>query len=99
MKLANYAIRINGGTNEGPCAQIHLFNEDNKLAGYIQFYDTTEIPAGSNDNYLILTMPFHKFSAIVDVLRNESPVFIKWQEGGNNGFISTTQERIGEGEE
>jgi len=41
-------------------------------------------------------LPSTMFSPVLDVMRNEKPVFIYFAQ--NRGFLSTSKEPIGEGE-
>lgn len=101
-EIKNYAVRLNGGlsgSGEYLRAQVHLFDANNKLVAVIDFHDT----AGSMHedyvrNIIRTSMPVDRLADVVDLLRNESPIFLGWREEHKKAFISTTQEPVGEGE-
>lgn len=41
-------------------------------------------------------LPSAMFQNVLDILRNEQPVYIYWAQ--NRGFLSTSKEPVGEGE-
>ena len=101
-EIKNYSIRINAGPDgslNGCRAQIYLFGNDNTMDGMINFYEQgSEIPATKNELYIVLSMPASRLHDVVDMLRNESPVYLRWQESTKNAYLSTGQEPTGEGE-
>jgi len=42
-------------------------------------------------------LPSSMFQSVLDVLRNEKPVYVYFAQ--NRGFLSTSKEPVGEGEE
>lgn len=42
---------------------------------------------------IILMQPSPMFQSVLDILRNESPVYICWAQG--RGFLSTSNEPVG----
>ncbi|MCI4670086.1 MAG: hypothetical protein MRZ79_18255 [Bacteroidia bacterium] len=101
-EIKNYAVRLNGdltGSGDFLRAQIHLFDVENKLAGIFNFYDTAGGMAGSAQNSIIKTsMHIDRLADVVDLLRNEKPIYLGWRGEGEKAFISTSQEPVGEGE-
>jgi hypothetical protein len=69
---------------------------------YIQFLGETETltPAQKvNDNTYILRYRYTDLPVIIDMLRNEKPIYVIYEPTGtNNSRISTTTEPVGEGE-
>lgn len=101
-EIKHYAIRIHGGiqgSGKGIRAQIHLFGEQNKLVGRVDFIDEghTLLPDTKGD-MIQLSLPASQLSVVVDILRNEGPVYIEWQESIKNAYLGTGQEPVGEGE-
>lgn len=101
-EIRNYAVRLNGGLSGAGDylrAQVHLFDNRNILVGIIDFYDTMGSMSEEFTNNIIKTsMPAERLSDVVDLLRNEKPIFLGWREDHKKAFISTTQEPVGEGE-
>ncbi len=100
MEVKSYHVLFYGGpegyqTNR---AQIALYGNDGKTNAFLRFND-----AGmeyENDyqrgDIIYMHMPSAMFENILDVLRNEKPVYIYFAQG--RGFLSTSKEPIGEGE-
>lgn len=101
-EILNYSIRINGGP-EGSVnfhrAEIFLFGTNGKVIGLIQFYDDgEELPASSSGEFIEMALPVSRLHDMVDLLRNEKPVYLQWQSAINCGYVSTGMEPTGEGE-
>jgi hypothetical protein len=47
------------------------------------------------DNIIRMHLPSSMFQSVLDILRNEKPVFVKLV---NRGFLSTSFEKVGKGE-
>ena len=79
-------------------AQIALYGPDGKTAAYLRFNDPGmffESDAESN-GIIRMHLPSSMFQNVLDVLRNEKPVYIYFAQG--RGFLSTSKEPVGEGE-
>ena len=50
-------------------------------------------------NYYLFYYHHHQLEHLIDMLRNESPITVFFNDDGINSRISTTDEPIGEGEE
>ena len=90
-------------TDQGPetriRAQIHLFDASNKMIGSVDFFEPgMELPSDSNEGRIIMAMHTPMMHSVIDVLRNEGPVYIEWQERLKNAYMGTSQEPVGEGE-
>lgn len=79
-------------------AQICLYDGSNQPKAYIRFNDPGMFfEADSNGGGIIkMHLPSAMFENVLDVLRNEKPVYIYFAQ--NRGFLSTSKEPIGEGE-
>ena len=89
------------GSGKGKRASIYLFDEQNRTAGTIDFWDASfALPADAISEKGNITFSLHieRLENVVDMLRNESPIFIAWQESLKNAYIGTSQEQVGEGE-
>ncbi|MEO1449785.1 MAG: hypothetical protein AAFV07_09645 [Bacteroidota bacterium] len=100
--IHTYAIRFHGGLKgegTGIRAHIHLFDSQNKMVGRIDFYDPKlTLPADRNDGMIHMSMSADQIHAVVDVLRNEKPIYLQWQKTLQNAYLGTGQEPVGEGE-
>jgi hypothetical protein len=79
-------------------AQIALFDKNNKTRAYIRFNDPGMFFENDyeSDGIIRMHLPTTMFQSIIDILRNESPVYIYFAQ--NRAFLSTSKEPIGEGE-
>ena len=81
-------------------ALILLFDGSNKLAGIFNFFNTfpSDLNNELGDGPLKANLHMENLPYIVDILRNEKPIYLGWQKDQARAFISTTQEPVGEGE-
>jgi hypothetical protein len=79
-------------------AQISLFDANNQTAAYLRFNDPGMFFENDSESGGIITMhlPSEMFRNVLDVLRNEMPVYIYFAQG--RGFLSTSLEGVGEAE-
>ena len=79
-------------------AQISLYGADGKTAAFVRFNDPDM--AFENDvesgGIIRMHLPSTMFENVLDVLRNEKPVYIYFAQG--RGFLSTSKEPVGESE-
>ena len=79
-------------------AQIALYNASDKTVAYLRFNDPGMFFESDSESGGIIRMhlPSAMFENVLDVLRNEKPVYIYFAQ--NRGFLSTSKEPVGEGE-
>lgn len=79
-------------------AQIALYGSDGKTAAFVRFNDPGMLFENDSQTGGIIYMhlPSAMFQSVLDVLRNEKPVFIYFAQG--RGFLTTSKEPVGEGE-
>jgi hypothetical protein len=79
-------------------AQIALYGEDGKSVAWIRFNDPGQFFENDYESSGIIRMhlPSAMFQNVIDVLRNEDPIYIYFAAG--RAFLSTSTEPIGEGE-
>ena len=101
-EIKQYAIRFHGGpegSGSGIRAQIHLFDSQNRMVGAVDFYeDSHSLPEDSQQELIRMAMPSSQAYAVIDMLRNEKPIFLEWQATLKNAYLGTSQEPVGEGE-
>lgn len=78
--------------------QISLYDANNKVVAYLRFNDPGMFFENDSNAGGIIKMhlPSAMFENVLDVLRNEKPVYIYFAQG--RGFLSTSSEPVGEGE-
>jgi len=79
-------------------AQICLYDKNDKPVAYVRFNDPGMFFENDyqSGGIIRMHMPSAMFENVLDVLRNEKPVYIYFAQ--NRGFLSTSKEPIGEGE-
>ena len=103
-EVKRYAVRIHGGPagmGKGIRASIHLFDKDKKLVGNLSFVESGETikKDAEKDGKIEMYLPASQLTNVVDILRNERPIYIDWQEKLKNAYLGTAQEPVGEGEQ
>lgn len=102
-----WAITSYSVTIWGPGFGVIQLKDGNEDSGYIYFRDdppVTGIFRGARP-YIVMSQPKEMWGVILDLLRNEKPLYIRGvQSGDGDGspiqyfFGTSTQEPVGEGE-
>ncbi len=99
-EITNYHVLFYGSPDgyQTNRAQIALYGPDGKTAAYVRFNDPgmTFETDYENGGIIRMHLPSEMFGNVIDVLRNEKPVYIYFAQG--RGFLSTSMEPVGEGE-
>jgi len=101
-EIKSYRIFLDSGSqSNGSFTTINLYNKKDEVIGILQFFDNEiwlEPPSDTAQIYLQYSIS--KFPYIVDILRNEKPIFIGYWKNqyGKYGRICTGEEPVGEGE-
>ena len=102
VEITGYKYYVFSSRDDGAKAVI-ILSGDNGVIGYVHFSggDRALLEARRFDNgRYLLHYRYSELDDIVDMLRNEKPIYLIYQpEGTNNSRISTTSEPVGEGEE
>ncbi len=98
QEISKYILNKYVGPYEG--GHIFLYEGSNAPLGTLYFGLNNRTPPASsymNNKYL-----FHyrarDWSIVVDMLRNEKPLYIHWDNENNQGYLSTSKEPVGEEE-
>ena len=92
------------GNDEKYFANIHFRKPSGQPMGVAFFYsDPADMPDTDSQNapgngIIHCHLPAQHFSAVLDLLRNESPIYLTYDEDKHLAYISTSLERVGEGE-
>jgi hypothetical protein len=99
-EVTDYSILVYGSpqgylTNR---AQIELHGADGKTVAWLRFNDPGMFFEDDSllGDIIRMHLPSSMFQSVLDILRNEKPVYIYWAQ--NRGFLSTSSEPVGEGE-
>lgn len=83
-------------------ANLNLYGDDMRCAIWFVEDPEADLPAASMPRGDHVELWYHQWQmpALVDMLRNESPVFVFFDDDNDfpNSRISTSQEPVGEGE-
>lgn len=98
IEIANYTYHL-FASREKDDAAIYLYDGASTVIGEILFVeDDVPLPEATKerDKYT-LYFRRRRLPELVDLLRNEGPVYLMWRDGRNT-TLSTEYEPIGEGE-
>ena len=99
-KIGSYSVLFYGSPSgyQTNRAQIQLKDTAGKVRAWIRFNDPGQFFENDYENGGIIRMhlPSTMFENVIDVLRNEKPVYIYFTSG--RAFLGTSAEPIGEGE-
>jgi hypothetical protein len=99
IEVKQYHIAFYGGPKgfHHNRAQIALFGEDGQAKAFLRFNDPSDgvEPDSEEDGIIRMHFPTTLFPDVLDVLRNEQPVYIYFGQG--RGFLSSAPEPAGIG--
>ncbi|WP_298544849.1 hypothetical protein [uncultured Aquimarina sp.] len=102
-KIKDYSTLIisnySGGKQVG---FLYLYDPNNKYLGYFGIIkDGQALPQNVQHANNILNIYFHEaeMETLIDTLRNEDPVYVKFHTTLKWGSLSTGKEPVGEGED
>ena len=103
MEIHKYSVQHFAGGTEAYTlrARIDLYDENNKHIGYIRFHKNVEsMPAHDRktSTLIVCDYPAAHYLEVLDVLRNERPLYLIFSERRQLGSIATSHEPIGEDE-
>lgn len=78
---------------------IYLYDDNSDVIGHV-FFPADDVPlppASETRGCVALYFPRSSFRAVIDMLRNEGPIELRWA-GPFDSCLSTAYERVGEGE-
>ncbi len=97
-EIKNYSYDII--TRDDHPARLNLFDNDNKIIARAVFVkDSLKLPENREyEDHSFIYFRFSALPAIIDMLRNEKPVFYRWIKEAKRGHITTSKEPVGEEE-
>jgi hypothetical protein len=105
-EISNYSVSIISDADPNKfAATIHLFDKNGKAVAFLRFY-LPGVPLPANEfradlGYALVSYPSTALDAIVDILRNEKPLYFTWYDYlpvRCFGAVGTSREPIGEAE-
>jgi hypothetical protein len=101
-EIKSYRIFLDSGSQKHRSfTTINLYDNTDEVIGVLQFFEKEgEIPEPMDFDPFYIQYPISKFPYIVDILRNEKPLFVGYWENkfGKYGRICTGREPVGEAE-
>ena len=101
-EIKSYRIFLDSGSQKHRSfTTINLYDNTDEVIGVLQFFEKEgEIPEPMDFDPFYILYPISKFPYIVDILRNEKPLFVGYCENkfGKYGRICTGREPVGEAE-
>jgi hypothetical protein len=81
-------------------AKLDLFDKNKKIIARVLFAgDSRPLPENrGHPGYYSIYFRFSALPPIIDMLRNEKPVYFDWEEKEKRGHIKTSKEPVGEEE-
>jgi hypothetical protein len=103
-EIDKYSVNIfSESESNNNAATVWLFNADGKTIAFFRFYNPG-VPMKSNEfrddlGFPLLSYPISALAPMVDILRNEGPVFFTWFDYRPTrcfGAVGTSREPVGE---
>lgn len=102
--VTKYNIILNAGASISThyvTVRVNCFNSAGTNLGQLTFYkEGAQIPFNSvgSANRIYLNFPGHRYQEIITTLREENPIYMGINSTSKLGWISTSQEAVGEEE-
>jgi len=104
-KIDQYWVHIQAGRIENklthPRTIIKCYHDDDYVLQLCFYPDKKNLPENYydiNSKLVYLRYSISMYSYILDILRNEDPIYFSYSETSKLGFIRTGKEPVGEGE-
>ena len=104
-EINHYWVHFQAGRTKNnllyPRAIIKCYHDDDYVLQASFYPDGKSLPENYHDvnsKLVYLRYPMSMYANIIDILRNEKPVYFSYSEKTNLGYIRTGKEPIGEGE-
>lgn len=94
-------LMISGYSGGKQIGFVYFYQPDNKYIGYVGIIkDGTSLPANVRHANGVINIYFHEaeFVALMDTLRNDRPIFVKFNTDLSWGSVGTNREPVGEQE-
>jgi hypothetical protein len=104
-EINQYWVHFQGGPIENvriyPRVIIKCYHDDDFVVQANFYPDNKSLPENYHDvnsKLVYLRYPLSMYSSIIDILRNEKPIYFSFSDKTKLGYIRTGKEPIGEGE-
>ena len=99
--ISEYKVVLYGEKgNSSIGAYIHCYYNSQSIMSCVFYKDEENVPANANRGGRVsLNYPISRLKSVLDVLRNEEPLFFGFVESSKTGYIATHKEPVGEEEQ
>ena len=103
VEIGRYSVCVNGSGGLRERARIILYDVNLETIGTIIFLKDPDEAKGKEDTqtatgFISIYHSQDLLLSVMDLLRNEKPVYLGYSEKWKTGYITTGQEPVGEGE-
>jgi hypothetical protein len=97
-KVARYTYHL-FSSRDADDLVVYLYDEHADIVGQLAFVPNSQPlpPAKQIDGKHMFYFRCSRFPEVIDMLRNEGPIYLHWKDGSNS-TLSTEYEPVGEGE-
>jgi len=101
FKKYKVSLFSGGGANAlGATVSIKLKNNSKALFSFKSGrLRKNKVNSKGNSKIYEIFVPYERYSAFIDILRNEKPLFFYYNLSDNVSYITTSDEPVGEGED
>jgi len=104
-EISHYWVHFHAGHTENslihPTAIVKCYHDDDFVLQLNFYPDTEKLPKNYQDvksKLVYLRYHLSMYPNIIDLLRNEKPIYFSYSDKSKGGYIRTGKEPIGEGE-
>ena len=103
VQIDKYQVQhFAGGTGYFLKAMIWLYDDNKATIANARFYkNANDVPAHDTkapSGFIACHYPPEQYSDVIDLLRNEGPIYLHFSDVHQMGYFSTSREPVGEGE-
>ncbi len=84
-----------------PRALVKCYHDDDFILQLTFYKDGVKIPENHYDakaRLVYLRYPMSMFPSLIDIMRNEKPIYFSYSVNSKRGYVRTGKEPVGEGE-
>jgi hypothetical protein len=102
--VTHYIVYFLGtpGWPDGTVVQLRLATTvGGTTAGYVRFHQEGSVIPNDSANStgaIYMHLPIARYVEVMDLLRNESPIYFSYSSQGQRAMLATSSEPVGEGE-
>ncbi|MEA3335023.1 MAG: hypothetical protein U9R25_03880 [Chloroflexota bacterium] len=79
-------------------AFIHCYHGGQNVMSCVFYNDENNVPINAKGPRVELRYPMSRFDSVLDIMRNEKPLYFGFIESTKVGYVATQTEPVGDGE-